>query len=128
MKSYEFIVPVALGIGLALFGPLLWHLRKEAVLGWREQFGIDGDDAESLVKERLDALRVMEPLGWGLIVLLTAILFVIMFVLGAVVAYGGVVLCVVGIVVIIALIVLFNIVLFAQFPSLPSGGGGAARK
>ena len=128
MKSYGFIVPVALGIGLALFGPLLWHLRKEAILGWREQFGIGGDDDESLVKERLDVLRAMEPLGWGLIVLLTAILFVIMFAFGVLIAYGGVVLRVVGSIVIIALIVLFNILLFAQYPPLPSGDREAARK
>jgi hypothetical protein len=51
-----------------------------------------------------------------------------LFVFGVVVAYGGVALCVVGTIVIIALVVLFNIVLFAQFPPLPSGGAGAARK
>lgn len=127
MKSYGFIVPVALGIGLALFGPLLWHLRKEMVFGWREQFGIGGDD-EILVKERAEVLRSMEPFGWGIIVLLTAIMVVMMFVLGIVVAHGGVALYVVGAIVIIALIVLFNIVLFSQFPPLPSGGGRAARR
>lgn len=128
MKSYGFIVSVALGIGFALFGPLLWHLRKEVVFGWREQFGIGGDEDESLVKERSDVLRSMQPFGWGVIVLLTAIVVVMMFVFGVVVAYGGVVLCLVGTAVIIALIVLFNLVLFAQFPMLPSGGAEAARK
>lgn len=128
MKSYGFIVAVALGIGFALFGPLLWHLRKELVLGWRQQFGIDGDDDESLLKERSEMLRSMEPFGWRVIVLLTAIVVVMMFVFGVVVAYGGVALCVVGTIVIIALIVLFNIVLFAQLPPLPSGGVGVARK
>ena len=128
MKSYGFIVPVACGIGFALFGPLLWHLRKELALGWREQFGIGGDDDESLVKERSDVLRSMEPIGAGIIVLLTAIVVVMMCVFGIVVAYGGVALRVAGTIVIIALIVLFNLVLFAQFPPLQSESGGAARK
>ena len=127
MKSYGFIVPVAVGIGSALFGPLLWYLRKEMVFGWREQFGSGGDD-ESLVKERSDVLRSMEPFGLGVTLLLTAIMVVMMFVLGVVVAYGGVALCVGGTIVIIALIALFNIVLFAQLPPLPRGGIGAARK
>lgn len=127
MKSYGFIVPVAVGIGFALFGPLLWHLRKEMVFGWREQFG-SGGDGESLVKERSDVLRSMEPFGLGVILLLTAIVVLMMFVFGVVVAYGGVALCVVGTIVIIALIALFNIVLFAQLPPLPRGGAGAAHK
>jgi hypothetical protein len=127
MKSYGFIVPAALGIGFALFVPLLWHLRKELVLGWREQFGSGGHDEESLVKERSDVLRSMEPFGLGIVVLLTAIVVVMMCVFGVVVVYGGVALYVVGTIVIIALSVLFNIVLFAQFPPLPSGGGGTAR-
>lgn len=128
MKSYGFIVPIVLGIGFSLFGPLLWHLRKELLFGWREQFGIGSADDNNLVKERGDLLRVMEPFSWKIIVLLTAIVVVMLFAFGVVVAYGGVVLCVVGIIVIIALIVLFNVVLFAQFPRLPSGGGGAAQK
>jgi hypothetical protein len=122
MKSYGFIVPAALAIGLALFVPLLWHLRREAILGWREQFGSEVGDDESVVKARLDALRTMEPVGWGVIVLLTAILFVIMFVFGAVVAYGGVAVCVVGTIAIVALIVFFNVVLFAQVRLPPRGG------
>jgi hypothetical protein len=128
MKSYGFIVPVALGIGFALLGPLLWHLRKELALGWREQFGSGGDDEDNLVKERADVLRSMEPIGAGIIVLLTAIVVAMMFVLGIVVVHGEVALRVAGAIVIIALIVLFNLVLFAQFPSLQSEGGGAARK
>lgn len=125
MKSYAFIVPVALVIGLALFIPLLWHLRREAILGWREQFGSDAGDNESIVKARLDALRGMEPMGCGVIMLLTAILFVIMFVFGAVVAYGGVAVWLVGTIAIVVLIVLFNVVLFAQV-RLPPGGGSEA--
>jgi hypothetical protein len=125
MKSYAFVVPVALAIGLALFLPLLWHLRREAILGWREQFGSDVGDNESVVKARLDALRAMEPMGWGVIVLLTAILIVIMFIFGAVVAYGGVAVCVVGTIAIVVLIALFNVLLFAQI-RLPSGRGSEA--
>jgi len=125
MTSYAFVVPVALAIGLALFLPLLWRLRKEAILGWREQFGSDVGDNDSVVKARLDALRRMEPMGWGVIVLLTAILIVIMFVFGAVVANGGVAVCVVGTIVIFALIALFNVVLLAQV-RLPPGGGSEA--
>lgn len=64
-------------------------------------------------------------MGWGVIVLLTAILIVIMFVFGAVVAYGGVAVGVVGTIVIFALIALFNVVLFAQV-RLPPGGGSEA--
>jgi hypothetical protein len=127
MKSYGFIVSVAVGIGFALVGPLLWHFRKEIVFGWREQFGNGGED-ESLLKERSNVLRSMEPFGFGVIVLLTAIVVVMMFVFGVVVAYGGVALCVLGATVIVALIVVFNIVLFAQLPPLPNGGAGAARK
>lgn len=126
MKSYEFIVPVAIGMGFALFGPLLWHLRKELVLGWQEQFGTGGDDDEGLVKERADELRSMEPFSVAVVVLLTIILIVMAFVFGVVVAYGGVALCLVGTGVIIVLIALFNIVLFAQLPPLPHGGAGAA--
>ena len=125
MKSYAFIVPMAFAIGLALFIPLLWHLRREAILGWREQFGSDVGDNESVVKARLDTLRAMEPMGWGVIVLLTAILIVIMFVFGAVVAYGGAAVCLVGTIAIVVLIALFNVVLFAQV-RLPSGGGSEA--
>jgi hypothetical protein len=128
MKSYGFVLSVAFGIGLALVGPLVWHIRNEIALGWREQFGVGDDDADSLVKERLETLQGMEPFHWGITVLLAAIVIVTMFVFGTVVAYGGVALCVVGTVVIIALIVLFNVLLFAQFPPLLRGGVGAARK
>jgi hypothetical protein len=128
MKSYGFILPVSFGIGFALLGPLLWHLRKELALGLREQFGSVDHDEDNLVKERADVLRSMEPIGAGIIVLLTAIGIVMMFVFGVVVAYDGVALRVAGTTVIIALIVLFNLVLFAQYPPLPSEGGGAARK
>jgi len=69
----------------------------------------------------------MEPLGWGVIVLLTAILIVIMFIFGAIVAYGGVAVGVVCTIVIFGLIALFNVVLFAQV-RLPPGGGEAARE
>lgn len=125
MKSYAFVVPVALAIGLALVLPLLWHLRRELILGWREQFGGDVEDIDGVVKARADALRAMEPMGWGVVVLLTAILIVIMFVVGAVVAYGGVAVCVVGTIVIFALIALFNVVLLAQV-RLPPGGDSEA--
>jgi hypothetical protein len=124
-ESYAFVVPVAFAIGLALFLPLVWHLRREAILGWREQFGSDVGDADSVVKARADALRAMEPMGWGVIVLLMAILIVIMFVFGVVVAYGGVAVCVAGTIAIVVLIALFNVVLFAQV-RLPSGAGGEA--
>lgn len=67
----------------------------------------------------------MEPMGWGVIVLLTAILIVIMFIFGAVVAYGGVAVCVVGTTAMVVLIALFNVVLFAQV-RLPPGGGSEA--
>jgi len=123
MKSWALVVPVALAIGLALFLPLLWHLRREVLLGWREQFGNNVGDNESAVKARLDALRAMEPMGWGVIVMLTMILIVIMFIFGAVVSYGGVAVCVVGAVAIVVLIALFNVLLFAQI-RLPSGVGG----
>jgi hypothetical protein len=126
MKSYAFVVPAALAIGLALFFPLLWHIRKEAILSWREQFGSEVGDNDSVVKARLDALRRMEPMGWGVIVLLTAILIVIMFVFGAVVAYGGVVVCVAGTIVMLALITLFNVVLLAQVRLPPSRDSEAA--
>lgn len=125
MKSYVFVVPVALAIGLALVLPLLWHLRREAILGWREQFGSDVGGTDSVVKTRLDALRAMEPMGWGVIVLLTAILIVIAFVFGAVVAYGGVAVCVVGTMAVVLLIALFNVVLLAQV-RLPPGGDSEA--
>lgn len=125
MKSYAFILPVAIVVALALFIPLLWHLRREASLGWREQFGNGVRDNESLVKERLDALRALEPMGWGVIVLLTVMLILIMFVFGVVVAYGGVALCVGGTIAIIVLVALFNVVLFAQV-RLPPGGRGEA--
>lgn len=128
MKSYAFVVPVAFVIGLALFLPLLWYLRRELILGWREQFGGDVGDTDSVVKARADALRAMEPMGWGVIVLLTAILIVIMFLFGAVVAYGGVAVGVVGTIVIVTLIALFNVVLLAQVRLPPSGGGEAARE
>jgi hypothetical protein len=127
MKSYEFIVPVAIGMGFALFGPLLWHLRKELVLGWREQFGTGSDDDGGLVKERADGLRSMEPFSAAVVVLLTIIMIVMMFVFGVVVAYGGVALCLGGTGAIIALIALFNVVLFAQLPPLPNGGTGARK-
>ncbi len=128
MKSYGFIVPVAVGIGFAMLGPLLWHLRKELALGWREQFGTGGDNVDSLVKERSDVLRSMEPFRAGVIVSLTTIVVVMMFVLGVAVAHGGLALCVGAAVVIIGLLVLFNIVLFAQLPPLPRGGAGSVRK
>lgn len=128
MRSYGFIVPVAVGIGLALVGPLLWRFRKELVFGWREQFGSGGDDDDKLVKERADILRSMEPFSWRVIVLLTAILIVLCFAFGVVVAYGGVALYISGIVVLSALIALFNKILFAQLPQLPDGGGGDACK
>lgn len=127
MKGYAFVVPVAFAIGLALFLPLLWHLRKELILGWREQFGSGTGDNDSVVKARADALRAMEPMGWGIVVLLTAILIVIMFVFGTVVAYGGVAVGVVGTIVIIALIAVFNVVLFAQVRP-PSGGSSEAAR
>jgi len=119
MKSYVFIVPFAVGIGFALVGPLLWHLREELALGWREQFGSGGDNEDKLVKERADILRSMEPLNWKTTVLLTAILLVMFFAFGVAVAYGGVVLYIGGVVVVAALVALFNKVLFAQFPRLP---------
>jgi hypothetical protein len=128
MKSYAFVVPVAFAIGLALFLPLLWHLRRELILGWREQFGGDVGDNDSVVKARSDALRAMEPMGWGVVVLLTAILIVIMLVLGAVVAYGGVAVGVAGTIVIFALIALFNVVLLAQVRLPPGGDSEAARE
>lgn len=118
VKSYGFIIVVSLGIGLAVSAPLLWYLRKEAIFGWREQFGSGGGDDEGSIKDRLDRLRAMEPIGWGIVVLLTAILILTMFVFGIVVVYGGVVLSVGGFIVIIALIVIFNVVLFAQIPPL----------
>ncbi|MGN6662809.1 MAG: hypothetical protein ACTHK6_01165 [Solirubrobacterales bacterium] len=127
LKSYAFIAPVALGMGFALVGPLLWHLRKELVFGWREQFGTDSDDNDDLVKERADMLRSMEPFSWRIIVLLTAILIVMCVVFGVVVAHGGVVFSISGVIVISALIVSFNVILLDQFPQLPKGGGGAAR-
>lgn len=128
MKSYGFILPVAAGLAFALTGPLLLHLRKELVFGWREQFGSGGADNDDLVKERAEMLRSMEPFSWKIIVLLTAILIGMCFTFGMVVAYGGVVLSISGMIVISALMVLFNVILFAQFPRLPNGGGGAARK
>lgn len=122
MKSYGFILPVALGIGLALVGPLLWHLRKELVFGWREQFGSGGKDDDKRVKERAYILRSMEPFSWRVIVLLTAILIVMCFALGVGVAYGGIVLYIGVVIVLGALVALFNKILFAQFPQLPDGG------
>jgi hypothetical protein len=126
MKSYAFVVSVALAMGLALVLPLLWHLRREAILGWREQFGDDGGGTDRVIKARLDALRAMEPMGWRVIVLLTAILILIACVFGAVVAYGGVAVGVVGTIALVGLIALFNVVLFAQVRLPPSGGSGAA--
>lgn len=128
MKSYVFIVPFAAGIGFALVGPLLWHLRKELALGWREQFGSGGGDEDKLVKERADILRSMEPFSSKSIVLLTAIVIVMFFAFGLVVADGGVVLYISGVIVIAALIALFNKVLFAQFPRRPDRGSGDAGK
>jgi hypothetical protein len=49
-KSYGFVVPVALAISLALFLPLLWQLRREAILGWREQCGSGVDDSDRVVR------------------------------------------------------------------------------
>lgn len=60
--------------------------------------------------------------------LLTAILLVLFFAFGVVVAYGGVVLYIGGIVVIAALIALFNKLLFAQIPRLPDRGSRDADK
>jgi hypothetical protein len=105
MKSYVFIVPFAVGIGFALIGPLLWHLREELALGWREQFGSGGDNEDELVKERADILRSMDPFSWKSIVLLTAIVLAICFAFGVVVADGGVVLYGGGVIVVVALIV-----------------------
>jgi hypothetical protein len=123
-----FIVPFDVVIGFALIGPLLWHLREELALGWREQFGSGGDNEDKLVKERADILRSMEPMSWKITVLLTAILLVLFFAFGVVVAYGGVVLYIGGIVVSAALIALFNKLLFAQIPRLPDRGSRDADK
>jgi hypothetical protein len=128
MKSYVFIVLFMVGAGFALTGPLLWHLRKELALGWREQFGSGGDNEDELVKERADILRSMDPFSWKSIVLLTAIVLVICFAFGVVVADGGVVLYVGGVIVVVALIALFNKVLFAQIPRLPDRGTRDAGK
>src|SRR3954452_23791384 len=122
MKSYVFIVLFVVGVVLALMGPLLWHLRKELALGWREQFGSGGDNEDKLGKERADILRSMEPFSWKSIVLLTAIVLVICFAFGVVVADGGVVLFIGGVIVVAALIASFNKVLFAQLPQLPDRG------
>jgi hypothetical protein len=124
MKSYGFIVPVALGMGLALFGPLVWRLRKELVFGWRQQYG-NGDgsnDADDMVKRRAEILESMEPLRGRTIVLLTAVIILMCGVFGVLVAYGGGILYVLGLVVIVALIVFFNRILFAQVPPLPGAG------
>jgi hypothetical protein len=128
MKSYVFIVPVAVGIGLALVGPLLWYLRKELALGWREQFGSGGDNEDELVKERAEVLRTMEPFSWKSIVLLTAIVLVMFVVFGVVVANGGVALYISGVIVVAGLIASFNKVLFAQLPRLPDRGSSDAAK
>lgn len=122
MKSYVFIVLFVVGVGFALMGPLLWHLREELALGWREQFGSGGENEDELVKERADMLRSMEPLSWKITVLLTAILLVICFAFGVVVADGRVVLYIGGVIVVAALIALFNKILFAQIPRLPDRG------
>ena len=63
------------------------------------------------------ALREMKPMGWGVVVLLTTIMIVASFVFAVIVANGGAVLGVVGAIVLVALIVLFNIVLFAPISS-----------
>jgi len=128
MKSYVFIVLFVVGVVLALMGPLLWHLREELALGWREQFGSGGEIEDKLVKERADILRSMEPFSWKSIVLLTAIVVVICFAFGVVVAHGGVVLYIGGVIVVAALIALFNNVLFAQIPRLPDRGSRDAGK
>jgi hypothetical protein len=128
MKSYLFIVLFVVGVGFALTGPLLWHLRKELALGWREQLGIGGSNENELVKERADILRSMEPFSWKSIVLLTVIVLVICFAFGVVVADGGVVLYIGGLFVVAALIALFNKVLFAQLPRLPVSGSRDAGK
>lgn len=128
MKSYLFIVLIMVGVGFALTGPLLWHLRKELALGWREQFGIGGSNEDELVKERADILRSMEPFSWKIIVLLTVIVLVICSAFGVVVADGGVVLYIGGVTVVAALIALFNKVLFAQIPRLPDRGSRDAGK
>jgi hypothetical protein len=128
MKSYVFIVLFVVGVGFALTGPLLWHLRKEVALGWREQFGSGGANEDELVKERADILRSMEPFSWKSIVLLTAIVLVICFAFGIVVADGGIVLYIGGVIVVAALIALFNKVLFAQIPRLPDRGSRNAGK
>lgn len=75
------------------------------------------------MKERADILRSMEPFSWKIIVLLTAILIAICFAFGVVVATGGVVLYIGGVVVVAALIALFNKVLCAQLPQLPGRRG-----
>lgn len=128
MKSYVFIVLFAVGIGFALLGPLLWHLREELALGWREQFGSGGHSEDQLVEERADILRSMDPLSWKVTASLTVILLVIFFAFGVVVAYGGVALYIGGVVVVAALIALFNVVLFAQIPRLPNRGSRDAGK
>lgn len=128
MKSYVFIVLFAVGVGFALMGPLLWHLREELALGWREQFGSGGEDEDKLVKERADILRSMEPFSWKIIVLLTVILVVMCFAFGVVVAHGGIALYIGGVIVVAALIALFNRVLFAQLPRLPDRGSRDAGK
>jgi hypothetical protein len=128
MKSYVFIVPFAVGIAFALTGPLLWHLREELAFGLREQFGSGGENEDKLVKERADILRSMEPISWKIIALLTAIVVVMFFAFGVVVAQGGVVLYVGGVIVVATLIALFNKVLFAQFPQLPARGNRGAGK
>lgn len=122
MKSYLFIVPFSVGIGFALTGPLLWHLRKELALGWREQFGIGDENEDKFVKERADILRSMEPFSWKIIVLLTAIVLVMFIAFGIVVANGGVVLYISGAIAVAVLVALFNKVLFAQLPRLPDRG------
>jgi hypothetical protein len=128
MKSYVFIVLFVVGAGFALMGPLLWHLREELALGWREQFGSGSDNEDKLVKERAEILRSMDPFSWKIIVLLTAILLVMFLAFGVVVAHGGVVLYIGGVIVVAALIALFNKVLFAQLPRLPVRGSRDAGK
>lgn len=95
MQSYWFVIAVSAGIAAALLGPFVWHFRKE----------------------RMEALRDAKPMGWTTIAALTAIAIAICVAFGFAVADDGAVLRIACVAVILAPVVLFNALLFAQLPA-----------